>query len=146
MGVARAIYADELLATGDSDDQDKALEALGSTCDPTTELWADKCSGAALELAGVDANTESPEGGTILRREDGTPTGVMLALAQDLVRRVVPAPGLAQRKQAIRVGLEAMAAAGVTTVHEAGMSAADVAAFISLADEGAPRSRPPLAD
>ncbi len=94
-------------------------------------------NGAALALAAVDANTPDPEGGTILRRKDKSPTGVMLALAQGLVNRVVPEPTVAQRKQAIVAGLETMAAAGVTSVHEAGMSADDVEAFVSLADEGA---------
>jgi hypothetical protein len=48
----------------------------------------------------------------------------------------VPAPDQAQLKQAIRGGLMTMARAGVTSVHEAGMTPADVAAFQSLQAEG----------
>ena len=34
-----------------------------------------------MQLAGMDATTPDPEGGTILRRKDDSPSGVMLALA-----------------------------------------------------------------
>jgi predicted amidohydrolase YtcJ len=89
----------------------------------------------ALETAGVDASTPDPEGGTILRRDDGSPTGVMLTLAQDLVRAHLPPLSDAQRESAIEAGLRIMAAEGVTSVHEAGMSGEDVRAFRSLADQ-----------
>jgi hypothetical protein len=45
----------------------------------------------------------------------------------------VPKTSLAQTKQAILAGLRMMAAAGVTSVHEAGMGATDVNAFMALA-------------
>lgn len=47
---------------------------------------------AAMEIAGIDANTPDPQGGTILRREDGSPTGVLLMLAQRLVFDQKPEP------------------------------------------------------
>lgn len=89
-------------------------------------------NGAALKIAGIDADTTDPDVGDILKRDDGTPTGVMLTLAQDLVNRHIPPPSLARIKQAIKAGLEEMAAAGVTSIHEAGMSRPDVEAFTLL--------------
>jgi predicted amidohydrolase YtcJ len=86
-------------------------------------------NGAALEIAGIDVDTPAPEVGDILRRPNGEPTGVMLTLAQDLVNRHIPPPDATRVQKAIKSGLMEMAAAGVTSVHEAGMSGDDVAAF-----------------
>ena len=90
-------------------------------------------NGKALDIAGVDVLTPDPEGGTILRRENGEPTGVMLALGQSLINRHIPEPDQATLEKAILAGLNIMAAEGVTSVHEAGMAAGDVAAFQALA-------------
>ena len=93
-------------------------------------------NGAALAIAGIDKNTAEPEVGNILRRDNGEPTGVMLTLAQDLVDKHIPAATPAQRQAAIKAGLLKMGRAGVTSIHEAGMSAEDAASFTALADKG----------
>jgi len=89
-------------------------------------------NGAALKIAGIDADTPNPEVGDILKREDGEPTGVMLTLAQGLVNKHVPEPSAERLQRAIKAGLTEMAAAGVTSIHEAGMGPDDVDAFIEL--------------
>ncbi|MEM7157048.1 MAG: amidohydrolase [Myxococcota bacterium] len=99
--------------------------------------FASLANGAALGLAGIGMETADPEGGTIVRDSDGRVTGVLLTLAQDLVRAVKPPLSHAERKAAIVAGLGQLAEAGVTCVHEAGMSRADTAAFVELAQEGA---------
>ena len=93
-------------------------------------------NGAALALAEIDAETPDPEGGTILRRSDGSPTGVMLTLAQRLVTRHIPPETLDEAKAAILLGLEALADVGVTSVHEAGIDPLRLRAFRELAEEG----------
>lgn len=93
-------------------------------------------NGKALEAAGIDNGTPDPMGGNILRRKNGDATGVMLTLAQDLVDIHIPAITQQQRKTAIRAGLLKMGRAGVTSVHEAGMTPDDVQAFQALADAG----------
>jgi len=90
----------------------------------------------ALDIAGIDAKTPNPKVGDILRRPDGSPTGVLLTLARNMVDQHVPAPDQAQLKHAVRSGLLAMARAGVTSVHEAGMTPSDLAAFQALRSEG----------
>ena len=87
----------------------------------------------ALEIARIDKDTPDPDGGTILRRDDGAATGVMLALGQALINRHVPEPDQIQIEQAIIAGLNILADKGVTSVHEAGMEPMDVAAFQALA-------------
>lgn len=94
-------------------------------------------NGAALKIAGINKDTPDPEVGDILRRESGEPTGVMLTLAQDLVNQHVPASSQKQLEEAIIAGLNKMAQAGVTSIHEAGMTPEDVAAFKALAARGA---------
>ena len=91
----------------------------------------------ALEIAGITPQTPDPEGGTILRREDGTATGVMLTLAQDLIDIHIPKADQAQLESAIIAGLQTMADAGVTSIHEAGMTDQDVLAFQALAQKQA---------
>ena len=94
-------------------------------------------NGKALEIAGIDANTEDPQVGQILRRADGEPTGVMLTLAQDLVNKHVPPLSIKQIKKIIIAGLKTMSSAGVTSIHEAGMKTKNVTAFKELAAEKA---------
>ncbi|MCB1643830.1 MAG: amidohydrolase [Pseudomonadales bacterium] len=98
--------------------------------------FANFSNGAALALAGIDAGTPNPEVGQILKRENGEPTGVMLTLAQKLISDKVPPFTQAQLQEAIVAGLKTMAAAGVTSVHEAGMTPADVTAYNNLAEQG----------
>lgn len=94
-------------------------------------------NGAALKIAGIGKTTADPEVGDILRRENGEPSGVMLTLAQDMINQHVPAPSETQLEQAILAGLTKMGKAGVTSIHEAGMTPEDVAAFKALAARGA---------
>jgi predicted amidohydrolase YtcJ len=91
-------------------------------------------NGAALRIAGIDKDTPEPKVGNILRRENGEPTGVMLTLAQGLINKHVPPISAEDRKKAIRAGLLKMGQAGVTSIHEAGMTPEDVSAFQALAD------------
>ena len=98
--------------------------------------FAGLANAAALRAAGIEDETADPEGGTIVRDARGHATGVLLTLAQGLVRDQLPPPSLDERAAAILAGLEQMAAAGVTSVHEAGMKTADAEAFEALAARG----------
>lgn len=91
-------------------------------------------NGYALKLANIDSYTKDPEVGNIIRRMNGEPTGVMLTLAQNLIRPFIPEPSNEKIKDAIISGLNIMANAGVTSIHEAGMTPKDVKAFVSLAE------------
>tara|TARA_R110002110_G_scaffold104222_3_gene262923 strand:+ start:1291 stop:2976 length:1686 start_codon:yes stop_codon:yes gene_type:complete len=99
--------------------------------------FANFSNGKALELAGIDSATQNPEVGQILKRENGEPTGVMLTLAQQLVTDHVPPLSKDQIKAAIVAGLTKMARAGVTSIHEAGMTPVDVVAYSELAEQQA---------
>ncbi|KXV61266.1 histidine kinase, partial [Gluconobacter japonicus] len=78
--------------------------------------WANS---RALELAGIDASTPNPEGGEIVRRPDGTPTGWLKEEAGKLVgAHVVPMDEALVRDGLERV-LEEMARCGITRVESA---------------------------
>jgi len=86
----------------------------------------------ALALGGVDAHTADPAGGRIVRRPDGTPTGVLVDGATELVASHIAAPTPAERQQRFVAAFTSCIQAGLTGVHDAGMSAADVDAMRAL--------------
>jgi len=55
----------------------------------------------ALERANISADTPDPPGGTIDRRADGTPTGVLKETAMDLITRNIPEATEEQAQRAI---------------------------------------------
>jgi predicted amidohydrolase YtcJ len=94
-------------------------------------LWVNT---AALRAAGIDASTRDPEGGRILRRSDGSPSGVLVDNAMDLITRAIPGPTGADRERWLTAGAQACARAGLTEVQDAsGYDADEIAALERLA-------------
>jgi predicted amidohydrolase YtcJ len=83
-------------------------------------------NGIALRLSNVTKDTPNPNGGEILRDQDGSPTGVLRERASGLIRRgtgePAPTPGeTAQRRQRVlELADQEMAAKGITSFHDAG--------------------------
>lgn len=75
---------------------------------------------AALEAAGITAETPVPDGGEIVRRYDGTPTGVLKDDAMSPVWAVVPAPTLDERLEMIDRAQQHAVSKGVTQIHDVG--------------------------
>jgi predicted amidohydrolase YtcJ len=91
----------------------------------------------ALEAAGVVASTPDPPGGRILRRPDGSPSGVLVDNAAELVARVVPAPSSADRERRLLAGARACARSGLTAVQDAsGYGPESLATLERLAQRG----------
>lgn len=94
-------------------------------------------NGAALERAGVDARTPDPEAGVIERDPDtGEPSGTLRETAAALVTRRVPAPTPAQWALAGRLAVETLHRVGVTSVLDARVDEAILAAYRTLSDRG----------
>lgn len=100
-------------------------------------LW---CNQLALKAAQIDARTADPPGGRILRRADGSPTGVLIDTAMDLVRRAIPPPAPREAEETLLRSFEALVAVGITAVHDAAAGPEALAAYQRLAE----RDRLPL--
>ena len=70
----------------------------------------------ALELLGITENTPQPEGGEIVL-ENGTPNGLFLDNAMDLVYPAIPAPDKESVKDMIRAACRSLNTYGVTSCH-----------------------------
>jgi predicted amidohydrolase YtcJ len=97
---------------------------------------------AALAALGFDASSPDPNGGVILRGDDGAPTGLLLDAAAELVFDVALAPGPDAHEQnvaALREGLAAAAANGITALGDGRCfwKRGYDAAWRALDDEGA---------
>ena len=97
-----------------------------------------------LEIAGIEADTADPHGGTILRKDDGTPTGLLRETAYRLALRthtdamdnlpLEERDRLARRE--VELANEECLSKGVTSFQDAGSSFADVDRFRAMYDEG----------
>lgn len=75
----------------------------------------------ALEIAGIDEHTTDPEGGIVVRDEEGVPTGVLIENAQ------MPFYELAdftheELLQGLMMASNDFTASGITSIHDAGVS------------------------
>ena len=95
--------------------------------------WA---NGAAMAAAGISADTLDPPGGQLIRDENGTPTGVFVDAAMDLIDAVVPRPSQAQLEQAIGAAQDIILSKGLTQVHDAGAGVRTIETLQRLAKAG----------
>jgi predicted amidohydrolase YtcJ len=92
----------------------------------------------ALRMAGVTGGSVAPQGGQIVLDEAGEPTGLLQEAAQELVRRLIPKPTVADLVAALHRCGERYLAAGITSSHTAGLNSAEELTAHQLAvEEGA---------
>ena len=97
-------------------------------------LWVNSL---ALERAGIRPETPDPVGGRILRRADGSPSGVLVDNAADLVQSVIPDAAAADLERRFLAAGRACAKAGLTQVQDAsGYGREEIAALERLAARG----------
>src|SRR5262245_3358623 len=82
-------------------------------------IWV---NGRALSLAGVTRDTPDPPGGRIVRDAGGEPTGVLVDAAESLITDKAPPAARAETREALELGMRRCLAAGLTEVHDAGVS------------------------
>ena len=91
---------------------------------------------AAMEAVGITAETPDPDGGAILRDEDGQATGMMIDAAMAPFAGLQPEPTREERRALYELGAETLAASGWTGVHNMSVAFSDVAIMEALAEEG----------
>ena len=111
---------------------------------PDHPVWLTHTSGhygaansLALRLAGITKDTADPPGGTIDRRPDGTPTGVLKEAAASLVARLVPPVTAEQWQAAIRDLSREFNEEGMTGLKEPGIGPEMWDAYQKVRAEGA---------
>lgn len=99
---------------------------------------------AAMDIAGIDDDTTPPEGGEIVRKEDGSPTGMMREAAQDAIRAAfaefeaqrTPEQIEAEMRRAIITAGEESLKYGITSFQDLGTNFYEVDLLKRMADEG----------
>lgn len=90
----------------------------------------------AMELAQVSKDTPDPQGGKIIRDASGNATGVFVDAAENYINEVIPEPTEVERQRALEEALKQMASVGLTSVHDAGVSATNWEIYKAFADQG----------
>ena len=90
----------------------------------------------AMKLAGITRETQSPDGGTIVRDAAGEPTGIFKDNAMGLVMKAVPPPSLDEIMEKARAALKHAAEHGVTSIQDMTASATELAAYQALRERG----------
>ncbi len=74
----------------------------------------------AFEVTNITETTDDPDGGKIQRHNDGTPSGVLIDKAMDLVSKHIPPSTYGDKKRYINNAMSQLNANGITSVHDAG--------------------------
>jgi predicted amidohydrolase YtcJ len=116
-----------------------AAELDAAVSDKPALLWrvdghAAWLNSRALQAAGITGDTKDPVGGRIERDEHGNPSGVLVDKAMDLAAKGLPQPSDTERYQALTAALHHINSVGLTSVGDAGDTAADIALYKRCAD------------
>lgn len=90
----------------------------------------------AMEIAGITRDTPDPDGGQILKDENGELTGMFVDNAMALIRDHIPEPSRQQDKRSLQAGFDFMSRMGWTQVQQAGGTFADIDIIKEIHSEG----------
>ncbi len=91
--------------------------------------WANS---KALQLAGISKDSIDPPGGQIIRDANGEPTGVLIDNAMLMLEKQIPAINEAERVSALNAAFAHLLSLGITSTHDAGIDAANLATYQQL--------------
>ncbi len=94
-------------------------------------IWVNE---RALEIAGITKETPDPDGGKIVRDAQGNPTGVFVDNAMRLVGKFLPLLSDEEAAQALNLAVQECLKYGITTVHDMGVDAEEIALYQRLID------------
>ncbi|MBL4617613.1 MAG: amidohydrolase [Robiginitomaculum sp.] len=93
-------------------------------------------STAALQAIGIDADSVDPEGGRINRDSDGTPNGLLIDTAMNLMAPLLQGVIGEDRQVSLAKGAQVMATYGWTGIHNMSVTADDVIQLEAMAKAG----------
>ena len=94
----------------------------------------------ALRIGKIDSNTKSPYGGLIIGDHNG-PSGILVDTAMKLITDLIPEPNLDETKSMLITAQEQCLSAGLTEIHDAGISETELEAYRSMVTEGSLKIR-----
>ena len=94
-------------------------------------VWVNK---KGIELAGIDTNTISPDGGEILI-DNNEVSGILVDKAQSLIKNVIPNETIEDVKNWIIEAQKICLSQGITEIHDAGINDIQYRAYLSLVKE-----------
>jgi len=110
---------------------------------PDQPVWLKRVDGhagwansKAMALAGINATTQSPEGGDIIKDANGKPTGIFIDNAMALIDNSIAPLTMKQQKKVLVKAMNSLASYGLTSVHDAGIDTTNLIAFKELSQEG----------
>ncbi|TET31748.1 MAG: amidohydrolase [Planctomycetota bacterium] len=113
-----------------------------SEVSPDNPVWLTRVDGhaglanaRAMELAGIDDSTPNPRGGEILRDSKGKATGIFVDNAKSLIIRAMPYSAGSSVEDYVLAAQKRCLAVGLTGVHDAGVSPAEIGLYKKLADD-----------
>ncbi|TMW92076.1 hypothetical protein EJD97_013531 [Solanum chilense] len=128
--VANVKHGSWLLGGGWNDDiwgGDLPMASWIDSITPHNPVWLTRIDGhmglantLALTLAGISRNNENPNGGAIVRDDDGEPTGLLIDSAMKLVLHHIPEATVDERREALKRASNHALKRGVTTVVDFG--------------------------
>ena len=115
---------------------------------PDRPVWLTRVDGhagwansEAMRRAKVTAETQAPSDGQILKDASGQPTGIFVDGAKGLVTRALPRASQSDIARRILAGQALALQAGLTGIHDAGVTPSDEAAYRDLDHQGRLRLR-----
>ncbi len=110
---------------------------------PDRPVWLSRVDGhagwgnsMAMRLGGISKDTPDPQGGVIIRDNNGDATGIFIDAAEGYIQAVVPEPTVLERSLALEKALKQMARMGITSVHDAGVNVETWEMYKNFADNG----------
>ena len=95
----------------------------------------------AMRLAGISKDTPDPQGGRIIRNNQGNATGIFIDAAEGYISSIVPESTPRERELALEKALDQMASVGLTGVHDAGVGVDTWERYKAFADAGKLKTR-----
>ena len=88
-----------------------------------------------LKLAGIDKDTQDPQGGFIEKDQTGQPTGLLVDMAMNLIADLIPKLSRDNDKQAFLEGINRNVSLGWTQIHVPGGTFEDIAILNEIKSE-----------
>ncbi|MHC4661385.1 MAG: amidohydrolase [Planctomycetota bacterium] len=114
-----------------------------SEISPRNPVWLTRVDGhsglanaRAMKLAGISDSTPNPEGGEILRDAQGKATGIFVDGAKGLITYFIRYTGGGSMEDYLLAAQKRCLSVGLTGVHDAGVSPAQIGLYKKLADDG----------